>query len=110
MFPRIRQTVLARADLFVELVTLGEYGLDEHGAPLALRAAGPELEPAGASLVPQPRGSRTPAGVSPSQRPQPADCASTPRLRDRRRDRCTLCAGAPEPCLTARAAGAPTRP
>jgi hypothetical protein len=36
MFPRLRQQLLARADLLVELSTLGEYGIDEHGRVMAL--------------------------------------------------------------------------
>jgi hypothetical protein len=36
MFPRIKDKLLARADLLVELTTLGEYGLDESGRPMAL--------------------------------------------------------------------------
>jgi hypothetical protein len=36
MFPRLRQQVLARLDLVVELSTLGEYGIDEHGGVMAL--------------------------------------------------------------------------
>lgn len=36
MFPRLRQQLLARADLLVELSTLGEYGLDERGRVMTL--------------------------------------------------------------------------
>lgn len=39
MFPRLRQQLLARADLLVELATLGEYGLDEQGRPMTLDCA-----------------------------------------------------------------------
>lgn len=50
MFPRLRQQVLARIDLLVELSTLGEYGVDEHGGVMAL-----DPEPAAARLVPRTR-------------------------------------------------------
>jgi hypothetical protein len=36
MFPRFRQQLLARIDLAVELATLGEYGVDEHGSVMTL--------------------------------------------------------------------------
>jgi hypothetical protein len=36
MFPRLRRQLLARADLLLELSTLGEYGIDEDGRPMAL--------------------------------------------------------------------------
>jgi hypothetical protein len=36
MFPRLRQQLLARVDLLVELSTLGEYGVDEHGGVMTL--------------------------------------------------------------------------
>ena len=36
MFPRLKRQLLARADLLVELSTLGEYGLDERGDVMAL--------------------------------------------------------------------------
>jgi hypothetical protein len=36
MFPRLRQQILARVDLVVELATLGEYGVDEHGGVMTL--------------------------------------------------------------------------
>ena len=46
MFPHLRQQILARVDLLVELSTLGEYGVDEDGGvmrldpePTALRTA-----------------------------------------------------------------------
>lgn len=49
MFPHLRQQLLARIDLLVELSTLGEYGVDEQGSvmrldsePTALRA-GPRV-------------------------------------------------------------------
>lgn len=50
MFPRFRQQVLARIDLLVELSTLGEYGVDEHGGVMAL-----DPEPASERLVPRTR-------------------------------------------------------
>lgn|GEM_PF-6212067 len=37
MFPRLRQQLLARADLLMELATLGEYGVDERGAVMEIR-------------------------------------------------------------------------
>jgi len=43
MFPRLRQQLLARVDLLVELATLGEYGVDEDGGVMALD---PEPSPA----------------------------------------------------------------
>jgi hypothetical protein len=46
MFPRLRQQILARVDLLVELSTLGEYGVDERGAVMAL-----DPEPAAAPLA-----------------------------------------------------------
>lgn len=52
MFPRLRQQLLARADLLVELATLGEYGVDEHGAVMPLE---PEPEPTPARLAPRVR-------------------------------------------------------
>lgn len=36
MFPRLRQQILARVDLLVELSTLGEYGVDDRGALMPL--------------------------------------------------------------------------
>ena len=36
MFPRLRQQLLAHVDLLVELSTLGEYGIDEHGSTMRL--------------------------------------------------------------------------
>ena len=36
MFPRLRQQLLARVDLVVELSTLGEYGVDERGGLMRL--------------------------------------------------------------------------
>lgn len=36
MFPRLTRDLLAAADIVVELATLGEFGIDEHGAPMAL--------------------------------------------------------------------------
>jgi hypothetical protein len=52
MFPRLRQQLLARADLLVELSTLGEYGLDERGRVMALdgdeQVATRDREPFGA--------------------------------------------------------------
>ena len=36
MFPHLRQQLLARVDLLVELSTLGEYGVDEHGGVMRL--------------------------------------------------------------------------
>lgn len=48
MFPRLRQQLLARVDLLVELSTLGEYGVDDHGIPMAL-----DPEPTPARLTPR---------------------------------------------------------
>jgi hypothetical protein len=48
MFPRLRQQLLARVDLLVELSTLGEYGVDEDGGVMT-------LEPAPARLAPRVR-------------------------------------------------------
>jgi hypothetical protein len=45
MFPRLRQQILARVDLIVELSTLGEYGVDEHGKAIALDPAPSRLAP-----------------------------------------------------------------
>jgi hypothetical protein len=45
MFPRLRQQILARVDLIVELSTLGEYGVDEHGRAIALDPAPTRLAP-----------------------------------------------------------------
>lgn len=50
MFPRLRQQLLARADLLVELATLGEYGLDEDGRVMTL-----DCEPAPARPAPRVR-------------------------------------------------------
>ena len=50
MFPRLRQQLLARVDLLVELSTLGEYGVDDRGAPMPL-----DPEPAPARLAPRVR-------------------------------------------------------
>ena len=52
MFPRLRQQILARVDLVVELATLGEYGVDGEGKPMPL-----DLDPAPARLVPRLRDS-----------------------------------------------------
>ena len=38
MFPHLRQQLLARVDLLVELSTLGEYGLDDQGGVMRLDA------------------------------------------------------------------------
>jgi hypothetical protein len=43
MFPRLRQQLLARADLLVELSTLGEYGVSDRGELMTLD---PERSPA----------------------------------------------------------------
>lgn len=48
MFPTLKQRALARVDLLVEVATLGEYGVDEHGRPMELDAR-PEPEAAGPS-------------------------------------------------------------
>jgi hypothetical protein len=61
MFPRLRQRVLARVDLAVELATLGEYGIDEHGAVMRLDP-GP-----------------TPSGLSPRTQDRCGDTARPPR-------------------------------
>jgi hypothetical protein len=45
MFPRLRQQLLARADLLVELATLGEYGVDDHGSVMELEPAQPARLP-----------------------------------------------------------------
>jgi hypothetical protein len=52
MFPRLRQQILARVDLVVELSTLGEYGVDEHGSVMALD---PEPLPAPSRRAPRVR-------------------------------------------------------
>lgn len=59
MFPRLRQQLLARVDLLVELSTLGEYGVDESGKVMTL-----EPEPAATPLAPRVR-DRCAAGRSP---------------------------------------------
>jgi len=38
MFPQLKQRLLAKVDLLVEFSTLGEYGVDEHGAVMTLDA------------------------------------------------------------------------
>lgn len=48
MFPHLRQQLLARVDLLVELSTLGEYGVDERGGVM-------RLDPEPASLRVSPR-------------------------------------------------------
>jgi hypothetical protein len=53
MFPRLRQQLLARVDVLVELSTLGEYGIDERGTVMALE---PECESPALSLAPRVRG------------------------------------------------------
>ena len=50
MFPRLRQQLLARVDLLVELSTLGEYGVDERGSVMRL-----DPEPATIRLAPRVR-------------------------------------------------------
>lgn len=44
MFPALKDRILARVDLLVEFSTLGEYGVDEHGALMALERE-PRLAP-----------------------------------------------------------------
>ncbi|NLT05906.1 MAG: hypothetical protein GXY03_06310 [Solirubrobacterales bacterium] len=125
MFPRLTQTVLARADVLVELVTLGEYGLDERGVPLALAPDDdtvPHLGSRGAvATSPTVRGgdpladapARVPlrGGTAPrprqAPRPQAQDCAAAIRWADRRRGRCAADA---DRCVIAPGAGAPARP
>lgn len=68
MFPRLRQQVLARVDLLVELSTLGEYGIDEHGKAMTLNP-----EPA---LCPQP----DPARIAPRLRDDCGDARRSARL------------------------------
>ena len=46
MFPRLRQQILARVDLVVELSTLGEYGIDERGGLMALEPCAERFGPA----------------------------------------------------------------
>lgn len=41
MFPRLRQQLLARADLLLEFSTLGEYGVDEAGAIMQIEPDAP---------------------------------------------------------------------
>ncbi len=53
MFPRLRQQLLARADLLVELSTLGEYGIDERGRVMALDAC--SNEPVASRRLPRTR-------------------------------------------------------
>ena len=48
MFPHLRQQILARVDLLVELSTLGEYGVDEQGGVM-------RLDPEPAVVRPGPR-------------------------------------------------------
>ena len=50
MFPRLRQQLLARVDLLVELSTLGEYGLDDRGSVMQL-----DPDPAPIRLAPRVR-------------------------------------------------------
>jgi hypothetical protein len=50
MFPRLKQQLLARADLLVELSTLGEYGVSERGELMELAPA-----PTPAPLAPRGR-------------------------------------------------------
>jgi hypothetical protein len=50
MFPHLRQQILARVDLLVELSTLGEYGVDEHGDVMRL-----DPEPATVRVAPRVR-------------------------------------------------------
>jgi hypothetical protein len=72
MFPRLRQQILARVDLIVELSTLGEYGVDEDGRAM-------ELDPAPTRLVPRLRGR-----CGDATRPQSclaSDGAAQPELR-----------------------------
>jgi hypothetical protein len=68
MFPHLRQQLLARIDLLVELSTLGEYGIDEQGGvirldpePTALRA-GPRVRDRCSE-----RGQQAPCGASRSR-------------------------------------------
>jgi hypothetical protein len=79
MFPRLRQQLLARADLLVELATLGEYGLDDEGRAMALEGDGCGFADGG-------------------------ETASTP-LAPRTRDRCGAGFGRPEAACAARARG-----
>lgn len=107
MFPRMRQALLARADLLVEFATLGEYGLDEHGALLALDAVEPRdgelpgpLEAAAPALAP--------TVAARPRRDAAADCRRRAcRPLGRRRDRCGAAA---EPCALTPGDGAPARP
>lgn len=50
MFPRLRQQLLARVDLLVELSTLGEYGVDDQGRVMTL-----DPEPALSRVAPRVR-------------------------------------------------------
>ncbi|HYI99655.1 MAG TPA: hypothetical protein VEX36_08285 [Thermoleophilaceae bacterium] len=50
MFPHLRQQILARVDLLVELSTLGEYGVDEQGGVMRLDA-----EPTAVRIAPRVR-------------------------------------------------------
>ena len=50
MFPHLRQQILARVDLLLELSTLGEYGIDEQGGVMRL-----DPEPAAMRVAPRVR-------------------------------------------------------
>jgi hypothetical protein len=73
MFPALRHRLLSRIDLLVELSTLGEYGVDERGAPMPLGC-----EP---RLAPRVRDRCGPSGA---RRTQPA-CATEPARAARAR-------------------------
>ena len=70
MFPALRERLLDRLDLLVELGTLGEYGIGEDGYPLALE---PECE------RPGPVPARTRGECLPPAAPRPRRGSSRPR-------------------------------
>lgn len=67
MFPRLKQQVLARVDLLVELSTLGEYGVDEQGRVMTL-----DPEPTAVPLAPRVRDRCGRDAVKSSSRVAPA--------------------------------------
>jgi hypothetical protein len=111
VFPRITQRLsrplLGPLDLLVEFATLGEYGLDEGGRPLALavvtqpRSTGATDRPAGSALEPPPAG---PTEQPPGRSPEPPGERLTAGL-ERARGGCTT----PPPAIRCRR-GAPALP
>ncbi|MEX2023918.1 MAG: hypothetical protein WD993_02440 [Thermoleophilaceae bacterium] len=58
MFPRLRQQLLAHADVVVELATLGEYGVDERGALMPIDPPVVSAAPRGRDRCRDPRAAR----------------------------------------------------